>query len=563
MKKKFFLLLVLNSTWILAQYTDINIIKEVKVKNKGVVVSAHPLASEAGSKILKQGGNAFDAAIATQLALAVVYPQAGNIGGGGFLVAATADGRKLALDYRETAPSKASFDMYWDKQGNANTDLSQNGRLAVGVPGSISGMFGTMKYAQLPFSKLIEPAIDLAAKGFAITEQEAGLLNAHKNDFLKHNKNTVAFVKNQDWKAGDLLIQPELAETLRRIQKSGEKEFYEGKTAQLIIAEMKNGNGIIQSADLKNYKTKERKALVFDYKNHQVVSMPMPSSGGTLLAQMLKMVSYEDLSKYQMNSEEAVQIMVEAERRAYADRAEYMGDPDFIEDKTQMLISENYLKSRWKSFDKNTATPSKDVGKIINPNQKESTETTHISILDKFGNAVSVTTTLNGLYGSKTVVSGAGFFLNNEMDDFSVKPGVPNMYGAVGGEANKIQPGKRMLSSMTPTVVLKDGKVKMVVGTPGGTTIPTSVFQAIVDVVDFGHNANFAVNAPKFHHQWLPEVVKVENKFPETTIKALENKNYKFEKVSQIGRTEVIVVDSNQNIHAVADGRGDDSVGVE
>lgn len=563
MKIKLSLLISLNCIIVFSQYTDINIIKEVKVKQKGAVVSAHPLASEAGAKILKQGGNAFDAVIATQLALAVVYPQAGNIGGGGFLVATTPEGKYLALDYRETAPSKASFDMYWDKKGNANTDLSQNGRLAVGVPGSVSGMFETTKYARLPFSTLIEPAIDLAEKGFAITEQEAGLLNAHKNNFLKHNKNKIAFVKDNLWKAGDLLLQPELAETLKRIQKVGEKEFYEGKTAELIVEEMKFGNGIIQRKDLKNYKTKERKALVFNYKDHQVVSMPMPSSGGTLLAQMLKMVSYEDLSKYQMNSEEAVQIMVEAERRAYADRAEYMGDPDFIEDKTQMLISDNYLKSRWKSFDKNTATPSKDVGKIINPNQNESTETTHISILDKFGNAVSVTTTLNGLYGSKTVVSGAGFFLNNEMDDFSVKPGVPNMYGAVGGEANKIQPGKRMLSSMTPTVVLKDGKVKMVVGTPGGTTIPTSVFQAVVDVIDFKQNANFSVNAPKFHHQWLPEVVKVENKFPETTIKALEKKNYKFEKVSQIGRTEVIVVDSNQNIHAVADGRGDDSVGVE
>lgn len=562
MRKTLYAVLLLSVT-LSAQYTDINIIKEVKVKNKGVVVSAHPLASEAGAKMLREDGNAFDAAIATQLALAVVYPQAGNIGGGGFLVATTPEGKYLALDYRETAPSKASFDMYWDKKGNANTDLSQNGRLAVGVPGSISGMFETIKYAKLPFSKLIEPAIDLAQKGFAITEQEASLLNRHKADFLKHNKNKIAFVKDLPWKAGDLLIQPELAETLRRIQKAGEREFYEGKTANLIVAEMKLGNGIIQPQDLKNYKTKERKALTFDYKGYQIVSMPLPSSGGTLLAQMLKMVSYEDLSKYQMNSEEAVQIMVEAERRAYADRAEYMGDPDFIEDKTQMLISDDYLKSRWKSFDKNTATPSKDVGKIINPNQKESTETTHISILDKFGNAVSVTTTLNGLYGSKTVVSGAGFFLNNEMDDFSVKPGVPNMYGAVGGEANKIQPGKRMLSSMTPTVVLKDGKVKMVVGTPGGTTIPTSVFQAIVDVIDFKQNANFSVNAPKFHHQWLPEVVKVENKFPETTIKALEKKNYKFEKVSQIGRTEVIVVDSNQNIHAVADGRGDDSVGVE
>lgn len=562
MKKTLYAVLLLSVT-LSAQYTDINIIKEVKVKNKGVVVSAHPLASEAGAKILKLGGNAFDAAIATQLALAVVYPQAGNIGGGGFLVATTPDGKNLALDYRETAPSKASFDMYWDKNGNANTDLSQGGRLAVGVPGSVSGMFETLKYAKLPFSKLIEPAIDLAQKGFAITEQEAGLLNAHKNDFLKHNKNKIAFVKENLWKAGDLLLQPELAQTLKRIQKAGEKEFYEGKTAQLIVEEMKLGNGIIQSKDLKNYKTKERKALTFNYKDHQIVSMPMPSSGGTLLAQMLKMVSYEDLSKYQMNSEEAVQIMVEAERRAYADRAEYMGDPDFIEDKTQMLISDDYLKNRWKSFDKNTATPSKDVGKIINPNQKESTETTHISILDKFGNAVSVTTTLNGLYGSKTVVSGAGFFLNNEMDDFSVKPGVPNMYGAVGGEANKIEAGKRMLSSMTPTVVLKDGKVKMVVGTPGGTTIPTSVFQAIVDVIDFKQNANFSVNAPKFHHQWLPEVVKVENKFPETTIKSLEKKNYIFEKIPQIGRTEVILVDSNQNIHAVADGRGDDSVGIE
>lgn len=345
MKRIFYASLLLSVT-LSAQYTDFNILKEVKVKNKGVVVSAHPLASEAGAKMLKQGGNSFDAVIATQLALAVVYPQAGNIGGGGFLVATISDGKKLALDYRETAPSKASFDMYWDKNGNANTDLSQNGRLAVGVPGSISGMFETMKYAKLPFSKLIEPAIDLAAKGFAITEQEAGLLNSHKQDFLKHNKNKIAFVKDQNWKAGDLLIQPELAETLKRIQKVGEKEFYEGRTSQLIVSEMKNGNGIIQSQDLKNYKAKERKPLVFDYKGHQIVSMPMPSSGGTLLAQMLKMASYEGLSKYQLNSEEAVQIMVEAERRAYADRAEYMGDPDFIEDKTTMLISDDYLKNR-------------------------------------------------------------------------------------------------------------------------------------------------------------------------------------------------------------------------
>lgn len=562
MKHIIILISILFNIHLFSQYTDINIIKEIKVKDKGVVISAHPLASEAGAKMLKLGGNAFDAAIATQLALAVVYPQAGNIGGGGFLVAVTSDGKKLALDYRETAPSKASFDMYWDKKGNANTDLSQYGRLSVGVPGSISGMFETMKYAKLPFSKLIEPAIDLAQKGFAITEQEADLLNRHQDDFKKHNKSKIVFMNDKGWKAGDLLIQPELAETLKRIQKSGEKEFYEGKTAELILAEMKLGNGIIQAKDLKNYKTKERKALSFDYKGNEIVSMPMPSSGGTLLAQMLKMASYEDLSKYQQNSAEAVQIMVEAERRAYADRAEYMGDPDFTEDKTQMLISDEYLKNRWKSYNSNLATPSKDVGKIVNQ-PKESTETTHISILDKSGNAVSITTTLNGYYGSKTVVSGAGFFLNNEMDDFSIKPGVPNMFGAVGGEANKIEPGKRMLSSMTPTLVLKDNKIKIVVGTPGGTTIPTSVFQAIVGIIDFKQNANFSVNAPKFHHQWLPEIVKVENNFPETTIKALEQKNYKFEKIKQIGKTEMIVVDDSKTIHAVADGRGDDSVGVE
>ena len=553
MKIRISILLALNYVGVFSQYTDINIIKEVRVKDKGVVVSAHPLASEAGSKILKQGGNAFDAAIATQLALAVVYPQAGNIGGGGFMVAVTSDGKKLALDYRETAPSKASYNMYWDKKGNADTDLSQNGRLAVGVPGSISGMFETLKYAKLPFTQLIEPAIDLAKKGFAITEQEAELLNLHQADFKKHNKNKIVFISDRGWKAGDLLVQPELAETLRRIQKFGEKEFYEGKTAELILAEMKLGNGIIQAKDLKNYKTKDRKALSFDYKGNEVVSMPMPSSGGTLLAQMLKMASYEDLSKYQQNSAEAVQIMVEAERRAYADRAEYMGDPDFTEDKTQMLISDDYLKNRWKSYNPNLATPSKDVGKIVNQ-PKESTETTHISILDKFGNAVSITTTLNGYYGSKTVVSGAGFFLNNEMDDFSIKPGVPNMFGAVGGEANKIEPGKRMLSSMTPTIVLKDGRVKMVVGTPGGTTIPTSVFQAIVGVVDFKQNANFSINTPKFHHQWLPEVVKIENNFPETTVKTLEKKNYKFEKIKQIGKTEIILMDDYQNINAVADG---------
>ncbi|BEV06658.1 MULTISPECIES: gamma-glutamyltransferase [Chryseobacterium] len=560
--KKIIISLILFSTTISAQYTDITIVKEVKVKNKGVVVSAHPLASEAGAKVMKMGGNAYDAIVATQYALAVVYPQAGNIGGGGFLVGVKNNGEKFTIDYRETAPKKASRDMYVDKNGKANTDLSQNGRLAVGVPGSVAGFFATLKYCKLPMEKLIQPAIDLAEKGFAITEQEANLLNNNKQNFQKHNQSSIVFVKDIPWKAGDLLVQKDLAETLKLIQKQGLKGFYEGKTAELLVSEMKKGNGIITSEDLKNYKVAERKALEFDYKGNQVVSMPLPSSGGLLLAQMLKMAGYENLEKYQQNSTQAVQVMVEAERRAYADRAEYMGDPDFIQDKTSYLISDEYLKNRWKSFSFSKATPSAEVGKITKQ-PKESTETTHISVIDKDGNAAAVTTTLNGLYGSKVVVSGAGFFLNNEMDDFSIKPGVPNMFGAVGGEANSIQPNKRMLSSMTPTIVLKNGKPYMVVGTPGGTTIPTSVYQAIVDVIDFKQNANISVNAPKFHHQWLPETVAFEKNFPETTIKDLEKLGYKSEKWNQIGRTEMILIDDNGNIHAVADGRGDDSVAVE
>ena len=380
--------------------------------------------------------------------------------------------------------------------------------------------------------------------------------------FQKHNKTMTVFQKTTSWKQGDLLIQKKLAETLRLIQRNGAKGFYEGKTAQLIVNEMKRGNGIITLNDLKNYKVIERTPLTFNYKGNEIVAMPLPSSGGILLAQMLKMSSYENIEKYQQNSTQAVQIMVEAERRSFADRAEYMGDPGFIKDQTAMLISDDYLKNRWKTFNVNRATPSSDVGKII-AQPIESTETTHISIIDKEGNAVSVTTTLNGLYGSKVVVSGAGFLLNNEMDDFSVKPGIPNMFGAVGGEANSIQPGKRMLSSMTPTIVMKNSKPYIIVGTPGGTTIPTAVYQSIVNIIDFKLSPNMTVNSPKFHHQWLPESVLVENNFPEATIVDLEMKNYKIERTAQIARTELIVIDENGNATAVADGRGDDSVAVE
>lgn len=560
--KKILFLFIVGVQLANAQFTDIKINKEIHVKNSGLVVSAHPLASEAGAQVLRLGGNAYDAAITTQLALAVVYPQAGNLGGGGFLVGVKNTGEQFTIDFRETAPAKANRDLYLDKKGRANTDLSQNGRLAVGVPGTVAGLFATLKHAKLPMAQLIQPAIDLAEQGFAITEREADLLNSHRALFNEHNKSVSVFQTKTSWKEGDLLVQRDLASTLKRMQAQGEKGFYEGQTAQLIVKEMQRGNGIITAEDLKGYRVVQRKPLTFNYKGNEIVTMPLPSSGGILLAQMLTMSGFENINTFTHNSAEAVQIMAEAERRAFADRAEYMGDPAFIADKTEMLLSEKYLRNRWKDYRATQATPSSAVGNII-AQPTESTETTHLSIVDKEGNAVAVTTTLNGLYGSKVVVAGAGFLLNNEMDDFSVKPGVPNMFGAVGGEANAIAPGKRMLSSMTPTIVMKNGKPFIIVGTPGGTTIPTSVYQSIINLIDFKMSPNQTVNAPKFHHQWLPESVLVENNFPNSTLDVLKKKGYTFEKTGQIGRTELIVIDENGNRVAVADGRGDDSVASE
>ncbi len=559
--KKSVLLIVAVPGFLFAQFSDIKIQKQNFATSGGMVVSAHPLASEAGAEVLRKGGNAFDAAIAVQYALAVVYPQAGNIGGGGFMVATRANGEKLALDFRETAPAAAHRDMYLDASGNANTDLSQNGSLAVGIPGTVAGLFATHRYANLPMAELIQPAIDLAEKGISLTVHEADLLNEHAADFAKFNIHQTAFQKNRTWYPGDILKQPELAHTLKRIQQDGLAGFYSGKTADLIVQEMKRSGGIITAEDLKNYKVRERTPLEIPYRGYQIVTMPLPSSGGILLSQMLQMSELAGLQHYAQNSTEAVQIMVEAERRAFADRAAYMGDPAFITDETEKLTSREYVRSRWSSFSFKKATPSADVGDIIQP-VTESTETTHISITDRYGNAVAVTTTLNGLYGSRVVVRGAGFLLNNEMDDFSIKPGVPNMFGAVGGEANAIQPGKRMLSSMTPTVVLKNEKPFMVVGTPGGTTIPTSVYQTIVNVIDFKLSPAAAVNAPKFHHQWLPETVSVEKRFPKSVRQKLEDKNYTVTERGNIGRTELILM-KEDGVIGIADWRGDDSAAAE
>lgn len=534
------------------------VIRKKIICENGAVVSAHPLASKVGVEILKKGGNAIDAAIATQLALAVVYPNAGNIGGGGFMLARLSDGKLVSLDYRETAPGKANRDMYIDQNGNAETDKSQDGHLSSGVPGTIAGLFASMKYAKLTFKELVKPAIDLAEKGFVITSKEAASLNGLETDLKKYNTRMPVFVKVVAWKAGDTLVQTDLANTLKRIRDNGEKGFYEGETARLIVEEMQRGKGIIAYDDLKNYKAKFRAPHVFAYKGFTVVSMPMPSSGGILLHQMLKMVEDKPLSTYGFQSLRAVQLMTEVERKAFADRAEYMGDADFYKVPVQTLVSDSYLVQRMTDFDSTKAGSSKLVkpGKIP---MKESEETTHLDVIDKDGNAVSVTTTLNNSYGSKTVVGGAGFFLNDEMDDFSIKPGTPNMYGAVGGEANAIMPGKRMLSSMTPALVLKDNNLFLVVGTPGGTTIPTSVFQTIVNIIDFGLSTEDAVNKPKFHHQWLPDTLEIENGFSKSTAQSLEKMGYKLRQRSGIGRTEVIRVLPGNKFEAVADSRGDDS----
>jgi len=525
------------------------------VVNKGAVVSAHPLASQVGVQILKQGGNAVDAAIATQLALAVVYPGAGNIGGGGFLVGHLNNGKNIAIDFRETAPSKANRDMYLDSNGNAQMNLSQDGHLAAGVPGTVAGLLASMKYARLPFKKLIQPAIDLADNGFAITQSQADDFNEFQQEFTALNTSPVAFVKFVPWKAGDLLVQLNLAATLKRIRDLGAKGFYEGETARLIVEEMQKGRGIISYEDLKNYKAKERTATSFTYHGYEIISMPLPSSGGMLLQQMLGMIADKKIAALKFQTAASVQLMTEVERRAFADRAEFLGDADFVKVPVKTLVSNSYLKARMKDYVAGKAGSSKATGA---GSIKESEETTHLCVVDAEGNAVSVTTTLNGHFGSRTVVGGAGFLLNNEMDDFSVKPGVPNMYGAVGNDKNAIAPGKRMLSSMTPTIVLKNKKPYLVVGTPGGTTIPTSVFQSIVNVVDFGMSAEDAVNKPKFHHQWLPDEVYVEDDFDAATITALKAMGYTIVKRGSIGRTEMIQI-KNGKIIAVGDKRGDDA----
>lgn len=524
---------------------------------QAAVSSAHPLASEVGRYILEQGGTAMDAAIAVQYALAVVYPNAGNIGGGGFMVVHTKEGQSYTIDFREKAPGMAHRDMYLDSLGNADLTKSQNGHLASGVPGSVAGMeLAYNKFGTLDFKKLIQPAIDLAEKGFAITKREARGLNRMKEDFIQYNTQTPAFVKEQPWEANDTLLQSDLAKTLKRIQQDGAKGFYEGETARLIVEEMKRGGGIISEQDLKDYAAQERTPIVFDYKGYEIITMGLPSSGGLLIQQMLEMIKPYPIAQYGFQSKEAINLMVEVERRAYADRTEYMGDPDFVEVPVAKLLDTTYIRSRMNDFVALKASKSENIKAGL---AKEKEETTHFSIIDKEGNMVSLTTTINGSYGSRVIVGGAGFILNNEMDDFSAKPGVPNKFGLLGTEANAIAPGKRMLSAMSPTIVKKDGKPYAVVGTPGGSTIITSVFQTLLNIIEFDMSAYDAVNKPKFHHQWMPDLIYIEKDFDPQTREEVEALGYVFKERENIGRTEVLLI-RNGVIEAVGDKRGDDSV---
>ena len=538
------------------------------------VVSARKEASDIGVEIMKNGGNAFDAMVAVHLALAVTYPIAGNIGGGGFVVYHTSEGESGSLDFREKAPGKAFKDMYLDKNGDIIENMSTLGGAAVGVPGSISGIFEIhSKFGSLPIEDLFQPSIELAKNGFIVTKKQEEALKDKLQDFINVNGSESLF--SQNYKQGDTLKNINLSITLDKISKNGPKAFYEGEIAEMIIEEIEESGGIMTVEDLKNYNSVWRDPIKFKYKGLDIISMPLPSSGGILLGQLLKAIEGYDIGQFGHNSVESIQLMVEAERRAYADRSFYMGDPDFNKLPVYELMDDEYVNSRMASFSWDKATLSSEVSHGEVKTIEESDQTTHYSIIDADGNSVSVTTTLNTNYGSKVFVEEGGFFLNNEMDDFSSKPGYPNSFGLIGSKANSIEANKRMLSSMTPTIVLKNKKPSLIVGTPGGSTIITSVFQTILNVYEYGMSMQEAVNAPRVHHQWVPDVVIIEaGGIDSVKDSILKSKNYFIVSLpiksdssgmsarSSIGKVDAIFIDENGEVSTGADPRGDDHASI-
>ena len=530
------------------------------------MVSARKDASEIGLKIMEDGGNAFDAMIAVQLALSVSHPTAGNISGGGFMVYKLSDGSEGSLDFREKAPNSSSADMYLDEDGNVISGLSSLGGLAVGVPGTISAIFDIHeKFGLLPIEDLFKPSIELAENGFLVTKYLENELNEKRDVFIMMNGQESLYSKN--YKEGDTIKNNNYAQTLIKIMNEGKDGFYSGEVAEDMIETISKKGGIMTINDLSDYESIWREPVKFKYKDYDIISMSFPSSGGILLGQMMKAIEKFDLSKVPHNSAEYIQLLTEIERRAFADRSDLMGDPDFMSLPVYEFMDEEYIEERMKSFSWEEATPSSEIkpGEVI---FNESDETTHFSIIDKSGNAVSVTTTLNNSFGSKVYVENSGFFLNNEMDDFSSKPGYPNFFGVLGSEANSIQPGKRMLSAMTPTIVLKNNKPKLILGSPGGPSIITSVFQTILNVIEYDMDVNEAVSAPRFHHQWYPDlIVMEENVYSYEVDSVLKSKNYLIVKLpieedtlgvykrSNIGAVDAILIDDFRNVSGGADSR--------
>ncbi|NVO31953.1 gamma-glutamyltransferase [Hymenobacter lapidiphilus] len=548
------------------------------VASKAMVTSAHPEATRIGVEVLQRGGNAYDAAVAVQFALAVALPVAGNIGGGGFVLYRGADGREGALDFRETAPAAATRDMYLDAAGNVIPNLSTRGHRAAGVPGTVAGMWALhQKLGKLPWRDVVEPAAQLALGGVTLTKKEATGLNDNRTAFARFTPQGNAYMRPdastydlgtysnpqpdfRPWQAGDVIKYVQLARTLGRIRDQGAAGFYAGETADLLVAEMKRGGGLITKTDLAAYQPKWRTPLKGSYRGYEVLTFPPPSSGGVALLQMLQMLEPYNLQAAGWHAPEAVHWLTEAQRRVYADRATYLGDPDFGRVPVVQLLDPTYNRRRMASVQPRRATPSAQVAAGTGLPAYESDQTTHYNIVDAQGNAVSCTTTLNGAYGSKVVVAGAGFLLNNEMDDFSSKPGTPNAYGLVGGAANAIAPGKRMLSSMTPTILLKDNKLALLIGTPGGSTIITSVLQGIINVIDYGQNAQQAVAAPRLHHQWLPDQLDVEaGALLPAAQDTLRARGYQLNARSPWGRLEIIRVLPDGRLEGGADPRGDDN----